>query len=221
MRTRSLRAATSAAVVGATALAGYAIFIRPWLRRWGATDEEARERLPGDDVVKQPRYQATHAVTIHAPIDRVWPWLVQIGQGRGGFYSYEVLENLVGCDIHNADRIVPEWQDLEVGDEVWLVPKDSSVRVYYQVLEVQPPHVLVLGPHGDPREAIEQGLPWPSWAFVMREVGEESTRLIVRTRHDFKPDLAGLLVNKYGMELAHFVMERKMLLGIKQRAQRH
>lgn len=158
-------------------------------------------------------------MTVHAPIADVWPWLVQIGQGRGGLYSYDRLENLFGLGFHSADRIVPELQHLAVGDQLWLVPKDAAVPIYYQVLDVQPPEVLVLGPHGDPHEAWEQGLPWSSWSFVLRDLGN-GTRLIARLRSYFKPTLAGLLVNKYGLEPAHFVMERKVLLGIKRRAER-
>lgn len=217
MRVRTLRVA--GALAGGAALAGYATVIRPWMLGWGATDEEVRGALPGDDVIKQPRYQATHAVTVHAPIADVWPWLVQIGQGRGGLYSYDRLENLLGLGFHSADRIVPELQHLGIGDQVWMVPRDASVPMYFQVLDVQPPKVLVLGPHGDPAEAYEQGLPWTSWSFVLRDLGY-GTRLIARLRSDFKPTAAGLLVNKYGLEPVHFLIERKMLLGIRRRAER-
>src|SRR5689334_13524236 len=80
------------------ALAAYTFLIRPWHLRWGATDAEAQEPMPGDDVVPNPKHAATHAITINAPVADVWPWLVQMGQNKGGFYSYSVLENLVGCD---------------------------------------------------------------------------------------------------------------------------
>src|SRR5689334_12701788 len=86
------------AVVGAAALASYALLVRPWHLRWGATEEETNARLPGDEIVTWPKHEATHAITIHAPAREVWPWLVQVGQTRGGFYSYTRLENLVGCD---------------------------------------------------------------------------------------------------------------------------
>jgi hypothetical protein len=215
-----VRRAAGAALAGGVVLLGYVSLVRPKILRWGATDQEAAERLPGDEVVAQPRYQTTHAVTIHAPAGQVWPWLVQLGQGRGGLYSYDWLENLFGLGFRSADRILPELQQLQVGDQVWLAPRDSGMPLWYQVLDFQPPQALVLGPHGDRQEALAQGLPWPTWSFVLRELGDGSTRLIVRMRSDFKPTPLGLLANKYGLEPVHFAMERKMLLGIKGRAER-
>src|SRR5690242_12108634 len=105
----------SAGSLGAVA-AAYAFLLRPWHLGWGATEVEQEELLPGDDLFPNPKHQATHAITIQAPVTDVWPWLVQIGQNKGGFYSYTVLENLMGCDIHNAKKIVPEWQSLRAGD---------------------------------------------------------------------------------------------------------
>src|SRR5215212_4605652 len=89
-----------------------------WRTRWGATPDECRRRLPGDELVPAPDWSYTHAITIDAPRSAVWPWLVQLGQGRGGFYSYEGLENLIGCDIHNVGEIRPELQRLRVDDQV-------------------------------------------------------------------------------------------------------
>ena len=209
-----------AALAAGAVLAGYVILVRPRILRWGASDEEAAELLPGDEVVERPRYQTTHAVTIQAPPSKVWPWVVQLGQGRGGLYSYDWLENLFGLGFRSADRILPELQTLAVGDQVWLAPRESSMPLWYQVLDLQPPQMLVLGSHGDWEEALEQGLPWPTWAFVLRDLGAGRTRLVVRMRSDFKPTVVGLLANKYVLEPVHFAMERKMLLGIKQRAER-
>src|SRR5690349_9989833 len=91
-------------VVGLTiAVVVYIALVRPWHMRWGATDDEVRRPLPGDELVARPKALATHAITIRAPAAEIWPWLVQFGQGRGGFYSYDWLENLFGCDIHNVD----------------------------------------------------------------------------------------------------------------------
>src|SRR5262249_61017762 len=84
--------------------------LRPWHRRWGATDAELRLALPGDERVPDPGYRHTRAVTVRAPAERVRPWLAQLGQGRGGFYSYDWLENLAGCDVHSAAAVHPEWQ---------------------------------------------------------------------------------------------------------------
>src|SRR5450759_2138223 len=103
--------------------AAYLLLARPRHLRWGATDQESRGPLPGDDLLANPDLAATRAITVRAPADQVWPWIAQLGQGRGGFYSYDALENLIGCDIRSADRVVPEWQDVKVGDEVKLAPE--------------------------------------------------------------------------------------------------
>ena len=91
--------------------------------RWGATDQEVGDSLPGDDLVPNADMIATRAITIRAAADQVWPWIAQLGQGRGGFYSYDRLENLVGCNIHSSNRILLEWQDIKVGDEIRLAPQ--------------------------------------------------------------------------------------------------
>jgi hypothetical protein len=215
--TRALAAGMTA---GLAAAGGYAGVVRPWMLHWGATAGEACRPLPGDDVVARPRYQQTHAVTIEAPPTAVWPWLVQLGQGRGGLYSYDWLENLVGCDIHSADRIIPGLQRLDPGDVIRLVPEDWRTPLWLRVAEVQPERALVLTASGDRPGTLRAGLPWPSWAFVLEPEGQDATRLIVRWRSDFEPTLAGRLANKYLLEPVHFVMERRMLLGIRQRAER-
>jgi len=192
------------AISSVAALSAYAFLIRPWHLRWGATDEEVNMPLPGDEFVGDPKLNATHAITINAPAADVWPWLVQLGQRRGGFYSYTWLENVVGCDMHNANRIVPEWQDLKVGDEVWLHPKAPPLRV----LAIEPGRAIVLE---------------KCWSFVLHPIDENTTRLIIRGRGEFNPDfkngLLNLLLWRGIFEPAHFIMERKMLLGIKQRAE--
>ena len=94
------------------------LLIQPWHIRWGATDAEVERAMPSDDLMKNATYVATRAITINTGIADVWPWLVQIGEGRGGFYSYDGLERLVGCNISNADRIITEYQHLEAGDEI-------------------------------------------------------------------------------------------------------
>src|SRR6266508_4306834 len=160
------------AVVTATggALAAYILLGRPRQLRWGATDQESDGSLPGDEFIADPGRTATRAITVRASADRVWPWIAQLGQGRGGFYSYDFLENLVGCDIHSADRIVPEWQDVAVGDEVKLHPE-----VGLEVAALEPGRSLVL------RGAVPLGsIPPPyesTWAFVIRERPDGTTRV--------------------------------------------
>ncbi len=213
-RKASAASAATAALATVVTLA-YWLFVRPWHLRWGATDEEAEGTLPGDGIVLSSREQATHAITIDAPVEDVWPWLVQIGQGRGGFYSYDWLENLVGADIHNADRILPEHQHLEVGDTVRLAPEDYSVQTPESapvVAVLDPGRAIVLRPPDDP--------PRWTWAFVLRPLDEERTRFVVRMRTKGKRTLRGKVADVVFWEPAHFVMERKMLLGVKERAER-
>jgi hypothetical protein len=203
MRSRSL--------VALTAAAAYALRARPWHLQWGATDHEYREHLPGDDLIARPDLTATRAVTVRAPAEQVWPWIAQLGQGRGGFYSYDVLENLAGCDIHSADHIVPEWQDIGVGDEVRLAP-----QVGLAVVMLEPGRWLVL------RGVVPMGSAAPpydfTWAFALRDAPDRSTRLLVRERYAYTRPWARLLVEP--VEAVSFVMTQKMLRGIRDRAER-
>src|SRR5829696_8726318 len=117
---RTARLLRLLAVLGVLLPWAYAFVIRPWHLRWGATGEEVDKPLPGDDLVPEPGIESTRAITVEAPAGKVWPWLAQVGQDRGGFYSYEWLENLAGAQMHNADRVHPEWQHRDVGEIVFL-----------------------------------------------------------------------------------------------------
>lgn len=204
---RRRRVALVAATGGAVA---YALLVRPWHLRWGATDEESDAALPGDDLIPSPDLMATRAITVCTTADRVWPWIAQLGQGRGGLYSYDFLENLVGCDIHSADRIVPEWQEVAVGDEVKLHPE-----VGLAVALVERGRGLVL------RGGVPMGQASPpydfTWAFVLREQPDGSTRLLVRERYAYTRPWAPLLVEP--VEAVSFMMSQKMLRGIRDRAE--
>lgn len=193
--------------------------IRPRLLTWGATDEETRAPMAGDEILEQPRYASTHAVSIAAPPEDVWAYLAQLGQGRGGLYSYDWLENLVGCDIHSVSGVVPQWQTLAVGDEVRLVPPDYLVPLHFRVALVEPPHRLLLAPAGTVADALDAGLPYVTWSFQVTEQPCGS-RLVVRMRGEFPPGTAALLTDKYLLEPVHWLMERKMLAGIRTRAER-
>lgn len=120
---------TKVGLGGAATVAAYQWIIKPWHLRWGATEAEAQGQFPGDDVVKNPTQLSTRAVTIDALPEEIWPWLVQMGQGRGGAYSYDWIENLMGLDIHSANRIIPELQTLEVGDTIPLEPGGTGLLV--------------------------------------------------------------------------------------------
>ena len=154
-RTRAI----ATAVAASGSIAALALSSRTRFLRWGATDEEIAAVQPGDELIRDANITATRAITIRRSPDVIWPWIAQIGQGRGGFYSYDSLENLVGFDIHSADRIVPEWQTLDVGDEVHLAP-----TVCLKAAIVEPGRALVL--EGD--LPIAQRPPFAStWAFIL------------------------------------------------------
>jgi hypothetical protein len=205
-----------AGVAGAALLSAYLLLIRLWHLRWGATDEELEMPLPGDELIEKADYQITRAATINAPASKVWPWLVQIGQGRGGFYSYSWLENLIGLHVRNADRILPECQELKIGDFIRAAPQDwlgGRYKEYagWHAAALEPGRALVLRP----QPKMENS----TWAFVLNPIDEVSTRLAVRLRFQGKRSLLGTLFVFGVGEPAHFIMERKMLLGIKQRAE--
>jgi hypothetical protein len=208
-----------AMAAGLAAGTSYPLLVRPWLLRWGATAAEFAEPLPGDDIVATPRTTSTRAITVEADPQDVWPWLAQMGQGRGGMYSYDFLENLFGYDIHTVDRIVPELQRITPGDRVRLGPENAKVDIFLEVALAEPNRVLVLRGPGTLGEALATGMGYPSWAFVLKPIAAHRVRLIVRWRCDFKPTVGGYLSWKYGIEPVHFVMERRMLKGIKRRAE--
>jgi hypothetical protein len=167
--------------------------------------------LPGDDLIPNADMMATRAITIRAAADHVWPWIAQLGQGRGGFYSYDRLENLVGCNIHSSDRILLEWQGIKVGDEIRLAP-----QVGLMVAFVHQGRSLVL------RGGIPMGkraAPYDfTWAFAVREGPDGTTRLLIRERYVYARAWARLVVEP--TELLSFVMSQKMLRGIRDRAER-
>jgi hypothetical protein len=178
--------------------------------RWGTTPEEYAGGLPGDDLVCDGAVRTTRAITIHAPVDAVWPWLAQIGEDRAGFYSYSVLERAVGAHIRNADDIHPEWQDVQAGDTVWMARRYGR-NASQAVAAVEPGSFLILVSQDD-YDALENGgKASGSWAFHLREDGGH-TRLIVRG--------SGGPTGHVSFDIPHFVMEQKMLRGIRDRAER-
>ena len=196
------------ATIGLVGLVG----ARRVLLNWGATKADCRSVLPGDALVPEPAVSVTRAVTVDAPAAEVWQWLVQIGQGRGGMYSYDWLENLFRLDIHSTDAIRPEWQRLAPGDPVVLVrPGWLGLREGYALTvdEVQAQRALVL--RDDTWHSV--------WSFHVHPVGAHRCRLLSRSRAPRRPDplgVAGQLLDPIA-----FVMTRRMLLGIKRRAEHH
>ncbi|HEY0216093.1 MAG TPA: SRPBCC family protein [Cellulomonas sp.] len=192
--------------------AGYGL-ARQHSLRWGARQDEVARTLPGDQRLPHADLVATRAVTIAARAEEVWPWLAQLGRGRGGFYTYDGLENLVGLGIHSADAVVPEWQDLAVGDRVHL-----AAEVGLDVVQADAGQALVLEGSAGAGEA-EEGMPFDFvWAFVLRPgPSDGSTRLVVRERYAFHQSWARPMVEV--VEWVSLLMTTGMLRGIRDRAE--
>jgi hypothetical protein len=197
----------------------------PVLRRWfnhhGATPRERVEPLPGDRVVPVHKLRYTRATTIAAPPAVVWAWLVQIGQDRAGLYSYDGLENLVGCDVHSAEELIPAHQHLEVGDLIRLGPDGYPC---FRAVGIDAPRSLVLI-GVDPKTKELPPIPAPTdesvtvatWQWVLRAVDRgRGTRLVVRQRLTY-PLTESVLWHV--VEPVGFVMEHRMLNGLKHRAE--
>lgn len=201
---------------GALAIMGSIItspLIRPWYSKWGANAKEVEMTLPGDEFVPSPQLESTRAVTIQTSAANIWPWLIQMGQGRGGLYSYERLENLVGCEIHNANEIMPQFQQLGVGDQVRLGPEGYPA---FEVAAIDPDTALVL--RGDTPNPAGTPTTW-IWIFFLAPIDEHATRLLLRSRLSYEPNFGNKISWRVFTEPIAFNMEREMLLGIKRRAE--
>ncbi len=182
------------------------VLLTPWMDRWGATEEEIAAAFPGDELVPEPASFVNRAITIQAMPEDIYPWIVQLDARKGGWYSYTWLEAMAGCKMVNADRIHDEWQNLKVGDQVYLCPGESGPPPYV-VAQIYPNQAIVLG-HKDNGEWVDL------YQFVIVPQANGSSRLILRTR----TMMVGGIWN-----IVHpiaFVMERGMLYGLKQRAER-
>jgi hypothetical protein len=211
---------------GALCIAGNLIvqpITRAHYRRWGATADELRRTLPGDERVPDPQITTTLGVTINAPATEIWPWLAQLGQERGGMYSYELLENLARCQMHNADRIVPEWE-MKVGDQMRMGPVGYPVN---QVIALERNRWLLMA-GANLKTGIADPLPQPgqttyinyTWLLYLDEHAAGTTRLISRTHLDYAPrPFAAKLMWEVFTDPIGCVMTRKMLLTLKQRAE--
>jgi len=185
-------------------------FRRPSRLRWGANDDELARSYPGDELVSEPSWTATHVISIDATRERIWPWIAQIGQGRGGFYAYQKLENLVGSKITNTDRILDEHQDIREGDAVRLHVDTPPMTVAI----VEEPTTLVL--LGNPAEGDGSMVISTSWAFLLLKQPGGTTRFLSRTRYHHAEDRRSRIAGgPLLIEPISFVMERKMLKVIK------
>ncbi|NNG17924.1 MAG: hypothetical protein HKM89_15720 [Gemmatimonadales bacterium] len=186
--------ATAPLVVLATLF--YTLY-RPWALSWGATDQEVARPMVGDGIVEQPTFDATRAVTINAPAARIWPWLVQMGYQRAGFYSWDLLDN---AGIPSAERILPQFQGLKVGD---LVPLSDDADA--EVVALEPDSTLLL--------VFRSGETF-TWAWGLYQIDAEHTRLISRLRWR-----ATGVFSRFILDPFEIIMMRKCLLGIKRRAE--
>jgi hypothetical protein len=202
------RTCIAALIAVVATVVGYRAGVKPWIYRWGSADDEIGSALPGDDWIAAASAPSTRAITIDAPIEMIWPWLVQIGENRGGFYSYSVLERAVGVDAHNADRIHSEWQDLRTGDTIWLARRYGEAGRTV-VAAVKPNSHLVLMSPADFARTRRGEKASGAWSFYLRPCGG-GTRLLVRT--------SGKPCGHAAFDIVHFVMEQKMMRGIRDRA---
>jgi hypothetical protein len=195
----SIRALVGMAVVGAS-VAAYLKVYRPWQLRWGATDAEVERDLPGDELVNAPTFNATRAITIAAAPEQVWPWLVQVGVNRAGWYSYDLLDNL---GRPSARRVVPELQHLEPGD---LLPMSPDGRHGIKAHALEPPRWMIWGTPGD-----------TSWVWVLDPRPDGATRLITRVRSNYRWRNPSSIAFAPLLEFADIWMMRRMLLNLRTR----
>ena len=207
LRLWARRALLGAGVVALGLLVAYVALFRPWQHRWDATPAERALPLPGDSIVTNPVHLTTRAITIAAPPELVWPWLVQIGYGRGGLYSYDRLDRWFGVlDRPSADSILPQFQKLRAGDTI---PIGSGPGWPVGLLDLR--RTLLLD--------IREGDVHVTWLFALLPRGRDSTRLITRVRASARLTpwrRAQLLL----LDPTEFLMVRRMLLGLKTRAER-
>jgi hypothetical protein len=178
----------------------------PWMDRWGATDKEIAASYAGDELVPSPRISYTRAVSINATPEQIYPWIVQLGAEKGGMYSYEWFEtNILQCELINANRIHEEWQSLKVGDPVKMCPGTSGPPAY-EVAIIAPDRAIIMGHH-------DNGAWTDVWQFILVPQNDGTTRFILRGRST----LTGWLWDV--VRPGEFIMMRRMLYGIKGRAE--
>ena len=201
MKRQSLILASAAAGVAGL----YAIALRPRILSWGATPEDRARVMPGDAIISNPTLVSTSAITIDAPPEVIWPWLLQIGYKRGGLYSYDWLDRLFGfLDRPSSKLILPEFQHLSVGDKIYFGPEELTVAI------LEPYKTLAL--HYNAR-----GIEWV-WQFALYPLDSTHTRFVDRSTERIPNTVAGWLMMR-ATEPAAFIMNRRMLLGVKERAE--
>jgi hypothetical protein len=217
-----MRLARGSLALLAGSAAAYALLVRPRLLRWGASTEEVRQSFPGAGIVPDGRRVATMAVTIDAPPSRVWPWLLQMGCDRAGWYSWDRLDN---GGVPSAERLHPEWQDVAVGDRLASTP---SGRAWFQVAALEPERFLGLraaidlgsGRPFDPAGARPRAYVDSLWGFRLTEAPPGRTRLVVSSYAAARPRLVQVLADRLFWEPAHWIMQARQFANLKRRAER-
>jgi hypothetical protein len=186
--------------------------VRPWHLRWGATADEAHGAMPGDEVVSRAQFVATRAITVSAPPERVWPWIVQLGYRRAGFYTYDLIDN---ASQPSAERILDEYQQPAVGDLMPMFKELHGLAIAYTVTAFEKDEWMVWVHRPTPTEK-----PDSTWTWRLAPLPGGGTRLVTRMKQDYRWETPGLaFFNFILMEMGDFAMERRMLRGIKRRAE--
>ena len=195
----------------------YHFFIRPRILRRGTTIAESKRTFPGDEITPPKHFRSTMATTINAKPDEIWPWLVQVGWGKAAFYSYNKIEALFRMDLHNADKIHPEWQNLKVGDTMWMShPRLKFLFPQTKVNSMDPNESIVFAIYSP--EGVSDN-PSGAWSFTLEPVDKNHTRVFSRLQVDSTP-LLSKIVFYFFMEPAHFVMQQGMFKGLKKRLEK-
>lgn len=219
----SMRAIRSLAAVSCLAVGAYLIAVRPRLLRWGATDEEVARPYPGADLIPNGNRAATMAVTIEAPPERVWPWLVQMGYDRAGWYSWDRLDN---GGRPSADRIHAEWQEIKPGDRLTAWSPEGPMSAW-EVAALEPGHFLGLRGLSDLRlrqldpasrrpSAYTEGL----WGFLLERLPEDRSRLVVSGYQTGRPRWLQAIVDLFLYPPVHWSMQTRQFANIKRLAER-
>jgi hypothetical protein len=183
--------------------------------RWGTVGTETTDSLPGDELVPKPKWSYTLGITVGASPEDIWPWIAQLGQSRGGFYTSQTLENIAGCKITNTTEILADHQHPAVGEDIYLHPTAPPMRI--EILD--PPNALVLfGSPADIGDKESWGM--STWQFAVNPCPDGGCRLLTRGRYDYTPDWKSRLAfGRFPIEAISFVMSRKMMLEIKRLAE--
>jgi hypothetical protein len=208
------RAKIAVALDALTAVPWFVVspLVRPWHLRWGATADEVRGAMPGDEIVPRAQFNATRSITIDVPPERVWPWIVQLGYGRAGFYTYDLIDN---AGQPSAERVLPEYQQLAVGDSMPMFKELRGLAIAYTVTALETARWMIWTHRPQPIDR-----PDSTWTWRLTLLPGGGTRLVTRMKQDYRWDTPGLaFFNFVLMEMGDFAMERRLLKGIKRRAE--